>query len=78
VAAWVRGTPPEGEGVERITVNDTFRLLGLTPPQTSTAAVVAAPPAADPRPFALIAAGIAGFLAGAWRGRRATTVAAEV
>jgi len=34
--AWIRGTPLEYEGIERTTVSDAFRVLGLVPPETST------------------------------------------
>jgi hypothetical protein len=33
--AWIRGTPLEYEGIERTTVADAFRVLGLQPPDTS-------------------------------------------
>ena len=34
--AWIRGTAIDYPGIERITVADAFRLLGLQPPDTST------------------------------------------
>lgn len=57
-AAWIRGTPPEADGVERITVSEAFRLLGLEPPQTSTAPARTAPW----HPVALLVAAVVGLL----------------
>jgi hypothetical protein len=34
--AWVQGGPHDYEGIERITLGEAFRLLGLQPPETST------------------------------------------
>jgi hypothetical protein len=34
--AWIRGTPVEYEGIERVTVSSAFRVLGLEPPDTAT------------------------------------------
>lgn len=40
VAAWIRGTPQDFPGVETTTVAEVYRLLGLDPPDTSTAPLV--------------------------------------
>jgi hypothetical protein len=63
--AWIRGTPPDFVGVETITVAEVFRLLGLTPPDTST---IAERPARE-HPIGLLLALAMGALAGsfAWR-----------
>ncbi len=37
VAAWIRGTPQDFPGVETTSVREVYRLLGLDPPDTSTA-----------------------------------------
>ena len=67
-AAWIRGTAPEG--AERISVSEAFRLLGLEPPPTSTAAAQPISPARAWQPVALLAAAALG-LALAWVRRRA-------
>jgi hypothetical protein len=35
--AWIRGAPPRLPGLERLTVSEVFRTVGLEPPKTSTA-----------------------------------------
>jgi len=63
--AWIRGTPPDGYGAETITIGEVYRLLGLDPPDTSTA-----PPGSPRDGFLLgVLAGIGGLLFGWWRWR---------
>ncbi len=63
VAAWIQGTPQDYPGVETITVAEIYRLLGLDPPDTSTAP--ADPADRSDAGFLLrIAALAAGLLAG--------------
>jgi hypothetical protein len=63
--AWVRGATPAYWEVERITVAETFRLLGRTAPDTATVA-----PARSPEPtrapLALLASALVGLVLG-WR-----------
>ncbi|MEA2519168.1 MAG: hypothetical protein QOF49_1248 [Chloroflexota bacterium] len=63
--AWIRGTPWDFVGVETITVADVFRLLDLTPPDTST--VPERP--VERLPVGVLAALLIGALGGglAWR-----------
>jgi hypothetical protein len=65
--AWISGTPPDFAGIERITVSEAFALVGLDPPDTSTAREGSN----DPFPWSALAAAIAGISAAlaAWRRR---------
>ncbi len=63
--AWIRGTPPDFAGIERITVAEAFSLVGKTPPDTATAA----PPPGSTLPIGGMAVLLAGLMGGviAWR-----------
>ena len=68
--AWIRGTPPDFAGIERITVAEALALVGLTPGDTSTAS----PPTEPIAPLgdvAFLLAGLAGWVV-AWRWRFST------
>jgi hypothetical protein len=64
--AWIRGTPPNFDSIERITVAEVLSLVEKSAPDTSTAA---APD--EPSPIGGIAVLLAGFVGGVigWRRR---------
>lgn len=64
--AWIRGAPPDWIGVERITLEEAFALIGLDPPDTSTEQEPADQPRVSPALLAVLT-GLLTLLVGALR-----------
>lgn len=63
---WIRGSPPNFADFETITLIETFRLLGQSPPDTAIAEPARSPDSPG-APFVLLASALVGLMFG-WRG----------